>query len=85
VAVEIRAEPGHHRRRWHRDCRGHARHGGGGGAGASDLVEKETKRHVVRWSWVDKDGLGRRRGEHGEDGLGVVAFNMVSISESMRT
>jgi hypothetical protein len=59
VAIEVRAEPGHHRRGWHGDCGGHAGHGGGGGAVVPDLAEKEAKRHMVRmvlggegWSWA---------------------------------
>jgi hypothetical protein len=43
VAMEVRAEPGHHRRGWHKDRGGPTGHGGGGGAAALDLVEKEAK------------------------------------------
>jgi hypothetical protein len=47
VAVEVRVEPGCHRRRWCRDFGAHTIDGGGrGGAVALDL-EKEPK----RWGW----------------------------------
>jgi hypothetical protein len=59
AAVEDKAEPGHHQRGWRKDRGGPVGHGGGGGAAALDLVEKEAKQHVVRmvlggegWSWA---------------------------------
>jgi hypothetical protein len=48
VAVEVRAEPGHHQRGWHGDRESHAGHGGGRGMAAPNLAEKEAKRHMVR-------------------------------------
>jgi hypothetical protein len=61
--VEVRAEPGHHRRGWRGDRGGRAEHGGGGGVAVLDLVEKEAKRHVVRMvlageSWHRRMVLG---------------------------
>jgi hypothetical protein len=71
VAVEVSAELGRHRRGWRRVHGGRAGYGGGGGATAPDLVEKEDG--LEQRKMVEKDGLGRRRGE------------LVSISESVRT
>jgi hypothetical protein len=71
VAVEVRAEPGHHWRGWCGDHGGCVGHGGGGGVAAPDLAEKEDG---LGWrKMAEKDGLGRRRDGHGEDGLGAVA------------
>jgi hypothetical protein len=70
--MEVRAEPCHHRRGWRGDRGGRAVHGGGGGAAAPDLVEKEAKRHMVRMvlgggtADVVRMVWGRRLGERGE-------------------
>jgi hypothetical protein len=45
VAVEVRAEPGHHQRGWCRDRGGPAEHGGGGEVGVPDLAEE------AKWIW----------------------------------
>jgi hypothetical protein len=45
VAVEVRAEPGHHRRGWRRDHGGLVEHGGGGEVAVPDQVEE------AKWIW----------------------------------
>jgi hypothetical protein len=67
--VNVRSEPGCHRRRWHEDHGGPTGHGGRGGQ--VDLVEKEDG---LGWrKMAEKDGLGWRRDRHGEDALGAAA------------
>jgi hypothetical protein len=57
VAVEVRAQSGHHRRGWRGDRGGPIGHGGGGGAVVLDLAEKEAKQNWQRRRMV----LGRER------------------------
>jgi hypothetical protein len=65
--MEVRAEPGCHWRGWHGDCGGPTGCGGGRGAVAPNLADKEARWNWQKrrpggtggeggWSWVEKDG-----------------------------